>query len=137
MKPLLYFILAIMYLSVLNSCKSNEPEANLLVGSWNLTSLKLESDSTWKEVNIGSQLNVIFKGNGSISSVTTNPIGGGWCNVAEKYTLNDKQLHFEFGEAHCIPFLDPKVPELAQIVEISEETLLIKWGNRLLTFVRS
>ena len=131
----IFFVSIIIVL--LYSCKHEDIQSNKLIGSWNLASYKSEVDVTWQEVSINTKLNAIFKPNGTLGTNEVTPFGGGWCNVAEKYTLTDNLIHFEFGEAQCIPLIDPRVPSEAKIIELSGNVLLIQWGTRLLKFRRS
>lgn len=121
----------------LHSCKSADPQANQLSGSWTLVALKLDTDKDFNTNNINPAVNVIFGNYGIIYSGENNLyFSGGWCNKAERYLVKDGKIIFEFGKANCIPFVDPQIPAEATIIELTQQTLLIEWGKRTMKFER-
>lgn len=121
----------------LHACKATDPQANPLVGSWKLIALKWDADKDFKSSDLNPALTVIFGSNGVIYSGENNlPFPGGWCNKAERYSVEDEKIIFAFGKANCIPFVDPQIPVEATIVELTQQTLLIKWSGTTMKFDR-
>ena len=132
MKSIRYIFL--IGLSLLSACKLADPQANLLVGTWQETALRSKTDTDWKV--IGQGRTATFHRNGSITLSDKNVLSGGWCNAAERYTLKDSRISFQFGEPECIPFVNPNTPSYVTIVSLTTELLVIEWGQYLMKFER-
>lgn len=123
-------------LLLFNSCQPKDPQANLLLGAWKLVGLKSVSEKDWQRTDSDPATNVIFGDYGLISTGESMIFSGGWCNKAERYSAKEGKITFVFGEPHCIPLIDPKIPSEATIVDISQQLLIIAWGNQMLKFER-
>ncbi|GAB3640135.1 hypothetical protein [Spirosoma arcticum] len=123
-------------LTFLHACSPKDPEANLLIGSWNQIESKSPTDPAWQKTDPTRKINVIFKRNGTVSTENSMPFYGGWCNHAERYTVADKTIQFDYGKPNCIPFIDPQVQSAAKILDITAQSLLIDYGGYLLKFRR-
>lgn len=123
-------------LLLLNACQPKDPQANLLIGAWKLVGSKLVFETDWTRTDPSSSTNVIFWDYGLISTGESMLFSGGWCNKVERYTAKEGKITFVFGEPHCIPLIDPKIPSEATIVDITQQLLIIEWGNRMLKFER-
>jgi len=108
--------------------------------SWKLTEYKRSSDSSWQAVN--NSLTVRFKSNGDIKYGKDESyyglmfLRGGWCNHAEKYTLKDGRIYFEFGKPGCIPIFDPNTPAYGHILKLTKQELVIEWWGESWKFTR-
>ena len=107
------------------ACGSKDVSPNQLIGSWDLISIRSQPDSTWKKVAGSGRSAVIFTKTGAMRSADMMPFEGGWCNFAERYSLDGDIIHFEFGKPNCIPFINPKVPDTAKIIMHTKNTLTI------------
>jgi hypothetical protein len=113
-----------------------------ITDSWRLAEYKRYPDSSWQAVNVNKSLTVRFKANGNIqygndeSYYGWMPFRGGWCNHAEKYTLKDGRIYFEFGEPGCIPFFAPNTPVYGHILKLTKEELVIDWWGESWKFIR-
>ncbi len=118
------------------ACGSKDINPNQLIGSWDLISIKSLPDSTWKEVAGSGRADVIFTKTGAMRSSGMMPFDGGWCNLAERYSLDGDIIHLEFGKPNCIPYINPKVPDTAKITNHTKNTLTIYWNNRYMNLIR-
>ncbi len=128
------WLLACSILFLVSACKPADPQPGLLVGPWKQTAYKNDTDSNWQTV-VRSRV-VVFGANGKIDQPDDQVLPGGWCNTAERYTVTNDRLVFEFGPVNCIPFVDPKIPNEAKIVRLTSEELILQWGRNGLTFTR-
>ncbi|TDE13782.1 lipocalin family protein [Dyadobacter psychrotolerans] len=136
MKNIILLIVQVSMLIFVSACKSNDPSSKSLVGSWDVIAYKTHPDSTLKEPYKSSRINVIFDRKGKLGSVGITPFDGGWCNVAERYSIDKDIISFQFGKPNCIPLINPNTPESAKIIELTGNTLTIEWGQSLLKMDR-
>lgn len=119
-----------------NSCRSNDPQANLLIGAWKLAGTKLVTETDWKDTGTSVAPTVIFGTYGILAIGESLLFSGGWCNKAERYVAKERKIVFSFGEPTCIPLVNPQIPAEATIVAISQQALVLEWGNLVLKFER-
>lgn len=111
-----------------------------ITGSWRLTEHK--PDSIWQAVNANNSLTVRFKSNGNIQYDNKEFyyiwwfLHGGWCNYAEKYTLRDGRIYFEFSKPGCIPVVYPNTPAYGHILKLTKQELVIEWWGQSWKFIR-
>lgn len=122
--------------TLLFACHPKDPEADLLIGSWNQVQYKAAADSAWRDNSSNWIVNVIFKTDGTVGTVNQMPFSGGWCNNAERYSLSNKTIRFDYGKANCIPIVNPGTPPDAQIIDLTSQSLVITRGTYWLKFER-
>ena len=108
---------------VLSSCNSDDNGPTpLIVGSWRPVAFK-SPDGVWqnRDSSLAPLAPVAFFKDGNVSN-----IGGGWCNVAERYKLKNDTLDFTYSPPQCIPFVNPG-PGNAKVLKLDGNTLELKW----------
>ncbi|GAB3794551.1 hypothetical protein GCM10028819_08590 [Spirosoma humi] len=129
-------LILLLGLLIFNACRSKDPQANLLPGAWKLIGTKSVTETDWKRYESSSAADVIFWEYGIMSTSEGMLFSGGWCNKAERYEARDGKIRFTFGEPTCIPLVAPQIPDEATIVDITPQSLILEWGNRMLKFER-
>lgn len=136
MKSILCTFVGALILISINACKSQDPSPEGVIGAWEFVSYKVHSDSTLREVWGTVKPLVTFKSNGVIESSMEEPFSGGWCNQAERYSLEGAKIQLEYGKANCIPLINVVPPSFAEILEQKDSSLTVQWGDRILYFKR-
>ncbi|TAH10630.1 MAG: hypothetical protein EAZ14_07550 [Runella slithyformis] len=126
-KSIVFICIAILFLQ---SCKPKEP-LPLLLGTWGMIGTKTTGTSDWIIYPYDSKygLTVEFKNKGEIITNSDYlPLGGGWCNSANSFTLSSSNtiINLTFNKANCIPLVDPRFPDEAKIISLTEKELIIE-----------
>ena len=129
-------LVLLLSLFIFNSCRSKDPQANLLIGAWKLVGSKLVAETAWKISDPNFDQNVVFWEHGIISTGESSLFSGGWCNKAERYLVKERKVIFSFGEPGCIPLVDPQIPAEVTIVDLTQQLLVLQWGSLMLKLER-
>ena len=136
MKKLCINLILITLLS--QSCKPTDDIVNsILVGSWNLVSIKGINDADFKLIDIKTTRNIQFNSNKSVFTKYYPMFFGQACNPVESYSLNKDIISLNYADQfNCVHAFAPIVYYELKIIELSEEYLILEYGGSQNKFKR-
>ncbi|MEZ0483101.1 hypothetical protein [Fibrella aquatica] len=124
------YLLLLSTLCLLIGCKTDDPQARLLVGRWELVEYRSSYDNVVHKANATPDYvsQIEFKPDGSISQ--NNVIWGPYCSQANRYVYKQSRLYFNYGPINCVTFIaEPPPPEFATVEDLSANSLTMKFGS--------
>lgn len=119
--------LSCLLICLLFACKTDDPQARLLVGRWEVFEYTYNNLVRKPDTTSAYRQQIEFVSDGSIS--VNNVIGGSYCSLANRYVYKQSKLYFDYGDFNCVnAFADPPPPEFATVDELSATSLTIKFG---------
>ncbi len=129
-------LLLLSLICLLFSCKTENPQARLLIGSWEFVeSTETYRNSTYR-ANAAWPQYVKFNEDGTMGK-NAYPFEGGWCNDAERYSYRKNELKFVYGEPKCIPIYNIPVHTDATVTELTNTSLVINWSGLVIRYQRT